>query len=178
MKKLLYIDQLEKILILIKKYKNDTATEDDLADLHAWLSADKGNPKVFDRLLDDNQIANHLLVFEQIPLEKHIGKITKRIGPVRIAYYRSPVAAAAAAVIVMLGIFIYRPHPPSKQPGISGKKPANKISPGNGAILTLDDGSKMVLDSMHSGNIATQGNVKIIMRGGQMLYVNTQTGAP
>lgn len=42
---------------------------------------------------------------------------------------------------------------------------------GNKAILTLDDGSSIVLDNAQNGNLAQQGNTKIIkLNSGQLLY--------
>ncbi|MEO6682531.1 MAG: FecR domain-containing protein, partial [Ginsengibacter sp.] len=46
------------------------------------------------------------------------------------------------------------------------------ISPGvNNAILTLDDGSTIILDSVNNGSLATQGNSNIVKTGNQISYM-------
>jgi ferric-dicitrate binding protein FerR (iron transport regulator) len=45
------------------------------------------------------------------------------------------------------------------------------IAPGrNGAILTLADGSTLSLDSANNGTVATQGNTKVELNNGQLIY--------
>lgn len=78
----------------------------------------------------------------------------------RILYYLS----AAASVIVMLGIaayFIYpRLHPAPKSVAIA--RAASDIGPGsNKAILTLDNGDKVVLEDAKNGMISQQGNAAV-----------------
>ena len=78
----------------------------------------------------------------------------------RILYYLS----AAASVIVMLGIaayFIYpRLHPAPKPVAIA--RAASDIGPGsNKAILTLDNGDKVVLEDAKNGMISQQGNAAV-----------------
>lgn len=54
----------------------------------------------------------------------------------------------------------------------------NDITPGGDkAILTLADGSKIMLDSAHNGDLANQGNVKVIKINGQLAYKGTGTSA-
>ncbi len=86
-------------------------------------------------------------------------------------------AAAAAIVILLVGGYLLR------QPGdlkeIAAAK--NKIIPlendaapgGNKAVLTLSDGSQIILDSANDGMIAKQGNVKVIkLNTGQLAYTD------
>ena len=47
----------------------------------------------------------------------------------------------------------------------------NTITPGgNKAVLTLADGSKIVLDSAHNGQLAQQGNAKVVNQDGHVTY--------
>lgn len=58
--------------------------------------------------------------------------------------------------------------------------PAGDIPPGKkGAVLTLADGSQVVLDSMNSGLVASQGGTKVVLDNGQLNYdVATGQGQP
>jgi transmembrane sensor len=49
---------------------------------------------------------------------------------------------------------------------------ARDIAPGtDGAILTLADGRKIVLDSVQNGELPIQGNTKILKQGGRLAYM-------
>lgn len=53
-------------------------------------------------------------------------------------------------------------------------QPAIDIAPGkNNAILTLDDGTSIVLDSAANGALAQQGNIKVLKLNGQIAYNKT-----
>jgi ferric-dicitrate binding protein FerR (iron transport regulator) len=53
------------------------------------------------------------------------------------------------------------------------------LPPGkNGAILTLADGSKVVLDSLGNGVVATQNGSKILLNNGQLAYSTSNNGHP
>ncbi|MDE1192677.1 MAG: FecR domain-containing protein [Arachidicoccus sp.] len=76
---------------------------------------------------------------------------------------------SAASVILFLAIslFIYRQLNYTKQSIVR----TTDIPPGhNGAILTLSDGSKVVLDSAGNGIIAQQGGAEVVMNGRQLSY--------
>ncbi|MEO9022955.1 MAG: FecR domain-containing protein [Ginsengibacter sp.] len=53
----------------------------------------------------------------------------------------------------------------------------NDIPPGtNNAILTLDNGTTIILDSAANGTLVQQGNVKVLKINGQIAYNKTGTG--
>src|SRR5690242_21796897 len=63
--------------------------------------------------------------------------------------------------------------------GLTGKVALQDIAPGhNGAILTLANGNKIVLDSAANGTIAMQGNHCIVKKKGQLAYEKVITGTP
>ncbi|ACU60154.1 FecR family protein [Chitinophaga pinensis] len=90
--------------------------------------------------------------------------VVNRIYPVRRWL------TAAAAVLLLLGsgyYFFERQHTPAKHQTAQH----TDILPGKtGAILTLADGSKIVLDSSRNGVIAMQGNTTIQLNNGKIRY--------
>ncbi|HEV2481313.1 MAG TPA: FecR family protein [Puia sp.] len=85
--------------------------------------------------------------------------------------------AAAVCLLAVAGIFLFRrPAPPALI--VKTKMPLPVIIPaGNKAVLTLADGSHIVLDSAAEGTLARQGGVQVIkLAGGQLLYKNAQPG--
>ncbi len=76
-------------------------------------------------------------------------------------------AAVVIFFISVAGIFFWlRPVLPTHEVAQSKKNPFNKkdsiIAGGNKAVLTLADGSNIVLDSTHKGTLVRQGNTKVV----------------
>ncbi len=86
----------------------------------------------------------------------------------------------AAAIIVLLGIgawFGWQNH--AQEPEMAATdaiQSAQDIHPGgNKAILTLANGKKILLDSVHNGILSTQGNTKVIKLNQGLLSYNGDT---
>ncbi|MRG45039.1 DUF4974 domain-containing protein [Chitinophaga sp. SYP-B3965] len=77
-------------------------------------------------------------------------------------------AAASILLVIATGTYLLLPGSPEAQKGATAQ---TDIQPGKeGAILTLDDGSEVVLDSLGNGLVATQNGTKIVVRNGQLAY--------
>lgn len=80
---------------------------------------------------------------------------------------------AAASFLVLLGtgvFFMLNKKTPVKT---LAEKPVN-ITPGKaGAVLTLGDGSQVVLDSLNNGLVAAQNGSQAVLKNGQLVYDNT-----
>jgi transmembrane sensor len=82
----------------------------------------------------------------------------------------------AAAIIIIFGIGSYWYISNQKEkPSVTQNDPApvqNDVAPGgNKAMLTLADGSKIILDSAANGELAREGNAMIVKKGsGQIIY--------
>ncbi len=56
--------------------------------------------------------------------------------------------------------------------------PVNNIAPGGDkAVLTLADGSTIVLDSAGNGQLAMQGHTSVTKSGSQIIYGNSERGS-
>jgi ferric-dicitrate binding protein FerR (iron transport regulator) len=85
--------------------------------------------------------------------------------------------SAVAAVILIIGAIsvLYINRPPDNRTLIS-QKPKPILPPGsNKAILTLADGSTIVLDSARNGHLALQGKTNIEKSDGQLTYKKVET---
>ncbi len=88
--------------------------------------------------------------------------------------YRFKWWAAAVLIICAGSIYFFSHRTPARVFASSTPKSkplANDVAPGHsGAILTLSNGKKIVLDSLKNGLLANQGNVNILKKGDQISY--------
>jgi ferric-dicitrate binding protein FerR (iron transport regulator) len=81
---------------------------------------------------------------------------------------------AAAAIFILAacyGLWYYYIRPPyARQPVPVTMQPATRPPGHSGAVLSLSNGSRIILDSAENGVLAKQGDVKIIKEDGQIKY--------
>ncbi len=89
----------------------------------------------------------------------------------RIPFYRRWQYAAAVLIILATGAYFwFQPNRPQMLTSENEYLPTD-IEPGrDGAILTLADGSQVVLDSLGNGVVATQNGVEVVLKDGQLAY--------
>jgi transmembrane sensor len=110
-------------------------------------------------------------LYERIK-EKHIKE--KNTGVVR--FFRQPWLRYAAAVIVIGGIAAYlwknnTNTGKNETVAVTERTVTSDVAPGrDGAILTLADGRRLVLDSLGNGIIATQNGAQIVLNNGALTY--------
>lgn len=157
--------RLEEIEQLLRKYRKNTCTQEEkvfvedlfdrIQNQDDWVVPQGQSPEIHDRML--SYIQSHIEEIEA-PVQK-------------ILYLRKSFWWAAA--VLLLGFFgiyklLQRPVPPVNM--VSLKKKAD-IAPGQtGAILTLANGKKLVLDSAGNGLLAQQAGVNVLQQNGQLAY--------
>jgi ferric-dicitrate binding protein FerR (iron transport regulator) len=160
----------ERLQYLWKRWMSKTASEEEVEELFAAIRANGNNmlpePQTvgpFQGGLDDEKKA---FILQTILDAKPVVKVRH----IRYVWY-----AAASVVIIMLGamgyLYMNRQQIASNvQPVIAAT--ATDIQPGTQrAILTLSDGSTIVLDSASNGVIAKQGHTSIVKNAsGEILY--------
>lgn len=94
----------------------------------------------------------------------------------RVYFLRRGFLRIAAVIILALGAGAYLWHQNSRKQAVTdtSKQPSMDIAPGKeGAILTLADGSQIVLDSIGNGLIASQKGANVLLENGQLAYNST-----
>lgn len=170
-------EQAFRIAELIKKHLQQRLSPAEENELAGWLSSDVQNQKLFEELTDEYKLAKELVFFQSLSTEAARDKINRKIpsSPVRSInrYLRTWWAAAAILILISAGIFTLFNKTSKDQP-IAGKQaPASEIiTPGgNKAVLTLADGTTIILDSAANGTLSQQGNSKVIKKeNGQLAY--------
>ena len=118
-----------------------------------------------------------------LEIKKSISGKNKSQGSVKPIYRRFwfRMCAAAAFIMMISTTIFFLAHQKSER-GVAKNEhriPSGKdIPPGNNnAILTLDNGATIVLDSAANGILAQQGNADVQKINGQIAYRNTATNS-
>lgn len=161
-------DERDELISLLMHSENDDQVKTLLTDI--WQDFNSQN-KIFSNSQGDEMLAN-ILQKEKADKEPPVIVIHKR------SFNWLHIAAAVIICVTAMGIyFLLKPQKPSQQIAQSKISPAT-IKPtiaagGNKAMLTLSDGSSIMLDSTHQGTLAKQGNVKIVKVNIATLAYNT-----
>ena len=161
------------IIELIDKYINGTASEAETTTLNNWYrsfndaeititEAEKLSASILQNRIK-NKIDNSISIAEK--------------QPVSFMFYARRIAAAAIILGGFgLGIYYLNATKEVKEKSntivATNNKVTEKIVPGgNKALLTLADGSTIILDSAQNGNLTQQGNIQIKkLQNGLLVY--------
>lgn len=148
--------------------------------LTAWLGSEAMDPETADLILahlkqpvSPEQASPEVIAALEKRLPAILGHTATQsksrlriLKPVWLRY------AAAAAILLGIGIYFRLQHKPADRPVALQPVPATKeIMPGKGgAILTLADGRTVVLDSLGNGLVATQNGAHVLLENGQLVY--------
>ncbi|WP_114939121.1 FecR family protein [Mucilaginibacter endophyticus] len=148
----------ERIYILIKKYRDNTATATERDELLKWYRENAYQDAEFPES-------------EEAVGEAMLARLNRETRPVKtkVHYFKWVAAASVVLILGIAGVFVSK---------ITGNKAAtqqlakNDIPPGgNKAILTLANGKKISLTDAGNGQIANQNGIKVTKAAnGQLVY--------
>lgn len=156
------------IATLISRSQQGTLTAEEQTQLDEWIAASEEHRQVWMELNDPNvqqQQVRALAQFDETAaLERFLADKPEKTK-VRFLYRWK---WAAAILVLALGVTTYFSLTnQTKRANIA----RHDVLPGkNGAILTLADGSQLVLDSMGDGKIATQHGTEISLQNNELVY--------
>lgn len=146
---------------LIDKYLAGTATPEELRQLNEWYhSFDDATVTVTAGSATEEQVEERLK-----------GRLLHTIGGARPAvlrkHYLWRLSAAAAAILMLVGSYYFLARPNKQVAGttlprsVDKEAPGNILPGGNKAVLTLADGSHIVLDTAADGTLRALAGVNI-----------------
>lgn len=171
------MEQDQELARIILKSIAAALTQEEQALLDQYLQASAANREKYRQLTTGNELMPMLARYAQRNhrQQQNLHEILTRInaGPVkvvrRIHFMRRWGWAAAVLLLLAAGAVYFWPHrqlPPQQAHTL----PVD-IAPGkNGAVLTLANGSRLVLDSAGNGIIALQQGAQVVMQNGQLSY--------
>jgi len=185
-------DATDRIKVLILKHLKGELQAGEHDELQAWVRSSDGNRAIFDQLSDPDRLEQYLKEFHEAKvnirakIEAGIRKSGAVYGPgaepllspvpVFPIVRKRPWLYAAASVVLLLGAgYLLWPHRPTQPTITATTSPAkNDVAPGtNKALLTLANGSTIVLENAVNGNLSRQGNSNIVKNNNQLTYTAT-----
>ncbi|GAA3990057.1 FecR family protein [Mucilaginibacter dorajii] len=180
---------------VIDRYLAGDCTADEIAEVHQWFSSFDHIPEHLVGLPEDEQDLLKEKLLGQIIGEKHqIKQIfnssdsvkpqdleireNSQQGETRI-FRLWPKIAVAVSMSLIIGVLFYSVRNSHKKAVNQNAEIQQKdISPGgNNAVLTLADGSEIVLNQAKKGLLTKQGNVKISKTSeGKLVYNTSNSG--
>jgi len=157
--------ELDQLLLMMNKEKNTGGLTQILKDY--WEKSKQGNDE--QKLDLDEKFS---LLMQQAKHETPVISIVTGRRIIKWKFYY----AVAAIIVCMLSVgtyFLIKSEKAQNQISKSenNRRDKNDVTPGgNKAILTLSDGSSIILDSTQNGTLTTQGNTKIIKLNGMLSY--------
>ena len=165
---------------LFNRLLDGKLSPEDVRSLIQWLGEEHPDPQAAAMVLDQlKQTVNPDELSPEIlaKLEARLPLVlagNKQHSASVISIFRKKWFRYAAAIIILLGTGLYffttNKQLNSEKSTIARSTGAD-IEPGKeGAVLTLIDGSKMLLDSLGNGVVTTQNGTKVLLQNGQLIY--------
>jgi ferric-dicitrate binding protein FerR (iron transport regulator) len=168
----------DRIIYLLKQYANDEASREEVEEMFEWMrlagSEEALRSMIAEEWLEEGNTVSGEGDWEKIWAVVRAGTVEGR----RSRLFSIVRAGVAAALVLMLGGGVVYWIAGKKRSAVQMTGPVvnsrykDDIAPGgNKALLTLANGSTIVLDSAHDGTLAQQGTTKIIkLDGGALAY--------
>ena len=169
-----------RLKILEQKWLDGSISDEEAQFYARWYNW-KQNQKVFvPDAIAEGFVEHHHLLFNRIVnvLDKEGNKFQlfyKKIQKkkaVRISLLRYGAAATILTFVILSVLFV------TNNKRQSNNIATNDVAPGkSGLILTLDNGKKIMLDSIKDGLISVQQGIKVYKRNGRIEYEGTATSS-
>jgi len=175
----------EGFVALLNKYVTGNITAEEEKLFLSMVQEHASDPALEEALWESYQQSADLEFWSDDYRKAFAGKIMQRIHPtikeekgtVIPMRRRFPRIAVAAAVLVLLaaGAYLWLQFRNVLRDPVAMH---NDLPPGkDGAVLTLSDGRKMVLDSLRNGMVAKESNAEIMLTDGKLSYTSSEQPA-
>ena len=164
---------------LLNRYADKTATPEEKEDLMRLLqenSNDKSVQQVIDKMIAERPVTHEMpektaqAVLQAIFEAAETPVVTIETTPVHRMPYLRIAAAAVVLLMITAGGLLWMKY--NSKPAVAKVEIKNDVAPGgNKAVLTLANGSAIVLDNEKNGVVAQEGNAKVVkLKNGQLMY--------
>lgn len=170
----------EQYKAMFERLLASNLSPDDSEKIIDWLGSQDEDPLAAELILQQLSANKSYVPDAQTTqaLESRLELILQTIDttqPVKkIPFYKKTIWRAAAIFVVLLGMGLYlfrATQDKSSNLPLVQTTPAKAIEAGKeGAVLTLMDGTVVVLDSLGNGLVTTQNGTQVMLKNGQLVY--------
>ncbi len=176
------LENQDQFAVLFQKLLNNECLPEEVDNLVEWMASEKTDEASKQLIRDQLAVPVHSNeINEKVRqrLEIHLGAILKEDKPVsksKVISIKFRKYAAAVLIVMMAGgayFFIKKESIKEavKTEAISSRFKNDILPGGNRAILTLANGRNIILDNVHNGTLAQQGNVDVVkLNPGEISY--------
>lgn len=165
----------ERITTLFTRYMEGNVTEAERLELSALTLMAENTPLLKSL---EQEYWEKMEGSEEVVTEEEVKKLLYSIGVskpaiIKSLFWRRIAVAASITIVLALGSYFLFFNKSSKQDEIVKTEPAKdvKAPETNRAMITLADGRTVYLDSAMNGQLAVQGNIKLVkLANGQIAY--------
>lgn len=162
----------ERIAYLIAGFLGNSLTEAEHDELDAWIVASDENTRLFEELTDQENIEAGLHWHQNLQQQKALKNIKQRINPNKksllttFALY----AVAACLFLAVVGYFFFQPRVTNPKNQVDLSVAPAAVQPGTDrAVLILEDGRTLLLDTSGSGNLVQEKGITVTQNGKDQL---------
>jgi len=164
---------------LYEKYFSGTCSPEEMAMLDAYMDDFELIEREWETGMGSKEQVRQT-IYKQLLSEIHAAPQATVVTMKNSSHMKWLKISAAAILLLIAGSATYfiLKKPIAKQQLMASieQRYKNDVAPGkSGAILTLSDGTKVVLDSAKNGMIATQGNTPVVYKDGELSYAHTKS---
>lgn len=180
-----------RIIELLIKHLRDELSETESLELKNWVAESNHNRETLEYFMTSESFRNTMRsvnsshkrglqrIREHISASAEIdeGMLTRRR---KILVYKFVTAASIIAVVAVMVLYLWttKERKPAAVAGNAKQEQRFKndipAPSGSKTLLTLGDGSKIVLDEAKNGNLTSQGNIQVVKKNGLLTYVTTK----
>jgi transmembrane sensor len=169
----------ERIAYLINGFIQEDLTESEHDELDEWVSASMKNQRLFEELTDPVNIQKWVDWREKLDSKAAYERVKEKIGLQqgsksfkRRRIWPYWIAAAVIIALIVIGDLWYQKK---SAPQIIATTPAQDILPGGRhAILKMNGGQAIILDSLQPGRVTTNGSITITKDSSALNYAITE----
>lgn len=177
-------EKAQRIAALIAGYIHHGLSSDEHDELDRWVGESDENQLLFEELTDERKTEHALNWLRDADGPRMLKKLQGSLGfnpPIRRSLFSQwwiyAVAASLTLLVLLTIYFIDRNNTTTANyEALAAADQAKDAAPGRDqAVLTLADGSTIILDEARNGALATQGNSQISKQDGKLEYVSSGT---
>lgn len=168
------LPEAERIAYLIAGFLSKTLTEKEHDELDEWVVASDQNTRLFEELTDEDNLEAGIRWHQNLEKKKALENIKQRAGIRKKSFLLSfwPYAVAAALLLAVAGIYFLQPKTTGTPDTPLIAKKETDIGPGTSkAVLILENGRTVILDSAGSGKVVNEGGLTVTKGSGELVYL-------